>query len=44
MRQGTLAEPNIKGNEVEKDGEAWIAGKLIFPITSLSPNPNIPFT
>jgi len=34
----------MKGNEVEKEGLAWMAGKLILPITSLSPNPNIPFT
>lgn len=34
----------IKGKVVEMAGAAWTAGNAIFPITSESPNPNIPFT
>ena len=45
MRQGIfLAPPNMKGNDEENEGAAWMEGKLNFPITSLSPNPKIPFT
>lgn len=45
MRHGTfLAPPKMKGNDEENEGAAWMDGKLILPITSLSPNPNIPFT
>jgi len=44
IRQGKFAFPKMKGNELEKEGAACTAGKLTFPITSLSPNPNIPFT
>jgi hypothetical protein len=45
MRQGISARPlNISGKEELKLGEAWMAGKLILPMQSLSPNPKIPFT
>jgi len=45
IRQGIfLAPPKMKGNEDENEGAAWMGGKLILPITSLSPKPNIPFT
>lgn len=44
IKHGNLFVPNTSGNDVEKQGVACIDGKVIFPITSLSPNPNIPFT
>jgi len=43
-KQGTFSFPNINGNVEDKQGAAWTAGNAIFPMTSLSPNPNIPFT
>jgi len=34
MRQGTrVLLPKMKGKEEEKKGAAWMAGKLILPVT-----------
>jgi hypothetical protein len=42
IRQGTSSFPlNICGKAELKLGAAWIAGKLIFPMLSLSENPKI---
>ncbi len=40
MRQGTsAAPPNSAGNELEKEGAAWIAGKDTLPQFALSVKP-----
>jgi hypothetical protein len=32
------------GKALEKEGDAWTAGKALFPILSEGPNPKIPLT
>jgi hypothetical protein len=45
MRQDTFfLSPKMKGKEEEKDGTAWIAGNMIFPMFVLLSNPKIPRT
>ena len=42
IRHGTsLREPKICGNELEKEGAAWIATKCSLPTLSLSTKPNV---
>ena len=43
IRQGTLVRsPKMWGNEFEKAGTAWTAGKANFPTASDSLKPKIP--
>lgn len=42
IKQGTsVLSPKIWGNELEKDGAAWIAGKWLLPMLSDSTKPNV---
>ncbi len=45
MRHGTsslIFSPNMHGKDELTAGAAWIAGKLIFPMESVSVKPKIP--